>query len=132
VSATSPTPSPVKPKPRVKRVDRKQVRLVIVDPERGVEEDHRVRAIWDLLGKLDLSRFYGGIKAVEGRAGREHSGPAGADRALVVRPQPGHPRGAFLGRGVELRAGLPMVAGLGPHQLSHPERFRQRLRGRLG
>jgi transposase len=65
----------VKPKPRVKRVERKQVRLVIVDPERLVEEDHSVRAIWDLLGKLDLSRFYEGIKAVEGRAGREHSDP---------------------------------------------------------
>ena len=74
-ATSSPTPPPLKPKPPVKRLERKQVRLVIIDPERLVEEDHPVRAILDLLRKLDLSRFYEGIKAIECRAGRERSDP---------------------------------------------------------
>ena len=47
----------------------------MIDPDRLVEEDHPVRAIWDLLGRLDLSPFYEGIKAVEGRPGRDCSDP---------------------------------------------------------
>jgi len=40
-----------------------------------VEEDHPVRAIWDLLGQVDLSRFCAGIQAVQGRAGRDACDP---------------------------------------------------------
>jgi transposase len=60
---------------RLKPVDRQQVCFRVIDPERLVEEDHPVRAIWDLLEPLDLSRFYAGIRAVEGRAGREACDP---------------------------------------------------------
>ena len=60
---------------RLKPVDRQQVCFRVIDPERRVEEDHLVRAIWDLLQPLDLSRFYVGIRAVEGRAGRDPCDP---------------------------------------------------------
>ena len=40
-----------------------------------MEGDHAVRAIWDLVGRLDLSRFYGEIEAVEGEAGRPAMDP---------------------------------------------------------
>jgi len=61
--------------PRLKAVDRQQIRLRAIDPERLVEEDHPVRAIWELLGQRDLSRFAAGLKAVEGRPGREACDP---------------------------------------------------------
>lgn len=60
---------------RLKAIDRQQTVLRVIDPERLVEEDHPVRAIWELLGRLDLSPFYEGIKAVEGVAGRDRSDP---------------------------------------------------------
>ena len=71
----SPTAPPAERKLRLKSVDRQQVRLQMIDPDRLVEEDHPVRAIWDLMGRLDLSPFYEGIKAVEGRPGRDCSDP---------------------------------------------------------
>jgi transposase len=46
-----------------------------VEVERLIEEDHPARALWELVGRLDLSRYYAGIAAVEGRAGREHTDP---------------------------------------------------------
>jgi len=70
-----PTTPPVNRKPRLKPVDRRQVRLQVIDPEQLVEQDHPVRAIWHLLGRLDLSPFCEGIKAVEGKPGRDRSDP---------------------------------------------------------
>lgn len=73
--APSPTAPPAQRKVRLKPVDRQQVCLRMIDPERLVEEDHPVRALWDLLGRLDLSPFQEGIKAVEGQPGRDRSDP---------------------------------------------------------
>ena len=71
----SPTAPPVRRKLRLKPVNRHQVCLRMIDPDRLVEEDHPVRAIWDLLGGLDLNPFLEGIKAVEGQPGRDRSDP---------------------------------------------------------
>jgi transposase len=72
----SPTAGVVEPpKPRLKAIDRQQMRLHPVEVERLVEPDHAVRAIWELIGQRDLSGFYAPIKAVEGVAGREAIDP---------------------------------------------------------
>jgi transposase len=55
---------------RCKPIDRRQLMLRSVDVERLVEEDHPVRAIWELVGQVGLEPFYEGIGAVEGEAGR--------------------------------------------------------------
>jgi transposase len=71
--ATSGPPSPVGPEkrePRLKRVNRQQLLLRTVNVEELVESDHVVRALWELVGGLDLSRFSEDIEAVEGVAGR--------------------------------------------------------------
>jgi hypothetical protein len=60
---------------RLKPVDRQQISLRAIDPERLVDEDHPVRAIWDSRGRLDLRPFYVGIEAVEGHPGRDCSAP---------------------------------------------------------
>jgi transposase len=55
---------------RVQYVDRNQMVMQWIDVEELVESDHPVRAIWELTEKLDLSKFYRAIKAVEASAGR--------------------------------------------------------------
>src|SRR5262252_1249566 len=60
----------VKGKPRLKKPNRDQMMMAMIDVEELVPPDHPVRAIWQLVGSLDLSEFVEEIKAVEGRAGR--------------------------------------------------------------
>ncbi len=62
-------------RPRLAAVNRQQMVMRAVDVERLIEEDHPARAIWELVGRLDLSRYYAAIAAVEGRAGRDHTDP---------------------------------------------------------
>jgi len=59
----------------LKPVNCQQICLRAINPERLVDEDHPVRAIWDLRGRLDLRPFYPGIEAVEGRRERDFSDP---------------------------------------------------------
>ena len=62
-------------RPRLVAVDRRQMVLRAIEVELLIEEDHSARSIWELVGRLDLSRYYAEIGAVEGRAGREHTDP---------------------------------------------------------
>lgn len=55
---------------RSKPINRQQMLLRPVEVERLVEEDHPVRAIWELVGGLNLESFYVEIESVEGVAGR--------------------------------------------------------------
>src|ERR1700719_4353082 len=61
--------------PRLVAIDRRQLFLRTVDVEKLVEQEHCVRSIWELVGRLDLRLYYAQIAAVEGRAGREHTDP---------------------------------------------------------
>jgi transposase len=56
---------------RVKAVNRRQMMFREVSVEHLVEEDHPARAIWEFVGRMDLSAFYAPIKSVQGVAGRE-------------------------------------------------------------
>lgn len=60
----------VAPRARIKPVDRSQMMMRPVDVEGLIEEDHPARAIWEFVGKLDLSSYQKPIEAVEGVAGR--------------------------------------------------------------
>src|SRR4030066_207927 len=64
-----------KPEPSLQPINRQQLILRAVDVEQLVSEDHEVRAVWEFTGRLDLSRYYEDIKAVEGGAGREATDP---------------------------------------------------------
>ncbi len=61
--------------PRLVAIDRRQLFLRTVDVEKLVEQEHCVRSIWELVGRLDLRLYYAQIAAVEGSAGREHTDP---------------------------------------------------------
>jgi len=56
--------------PRYEPINRLQIVLEPVDVEQLIPEDHAARNIWSILGRLDLSRFCGPVKSVEGHAGR--------------------------------------------------------------
>ena len=62
-------------RPRLAAVNRRQLVMRTLDVELMIEEDHPARSIWELVGRLDLSRYYAGIGSVEGRAGRDHTDP---------------------------------------------------------
>jgi len=68
--AGHPAPPESQGEPRLQAVNRQQMVWRTVNVEQLIEEDHPARAIWELVGKLDLSSFYKGIGAVEGVAGR--------------------------------------------------------------
>ena len=55
---------------RCKVVERNQLFFRPVDVEKLVGPTHRVRAIWEFVGRLELSGFYASVEAVEGQAGR--------------------------------------------------------------
>jgi len=58
------------PRVRRKEINRQQLLLRPVEVEKLVERDHPVRAIWELVGRLNLELFYAAIEAIEGVAGR--------------------------------------------------------------
>lgn len=57
-------------RPRFEPIDRQQMVMRTVDVEQLVDQDHPVRAIWEFVGRLDLSSFCEQIRAVEGERGR--------------------------------------------------------------
>jgi transposase len=71
----APVPPPSPTPPRLQPVNREQLCWHAVDVERLVGPDHLVRAIWELVSRLDLSRYTRTVKAVEGVAGRDAYDP---------------------------------------------------------
>jgi transposase len=56
--------------PLIRLVNRQQMSWRAVDVEKLVGEDHPARAIWTLVGRLDLRRFYDGIESSTEEGGR--------------------------------------------------------------
>ena len=63
------------PKARVVEVNRAQTRLVMLDLEAMLPEDHPARAVWAYVERLDLREFHERIGSREGRAGRPATDP---------------------------------------------------------
>lgn len=60
---------------RLRQPNRSQVVLRMECPEDLVPDDHPVRVIWEVTGRLDLSGFYREIRSVEGQVGRDATDP---------------------------------------------------------
>src|ERR1700693_16690 len=56
--------------PLIRQVDRQQMSWRVIDVERLIGADHRARAIWTRVGRLDLSRFYESIESSVEEGGR--------------------------------------------------------------
>lgn len=65
--------------PLIRRINREQMMWRAVDVEQLIGEDHAARAIWELVGRLDLEDFYAGIECSEEEGGR----PAFDPRLLI-------------------------------------------------
>ncbi len=50
-------------KPLIRYVNRQQMSWRAIDVERLIGEGHPARAIWTLIGRMDLSHFYQGIES---------------------------------------------------------------------
>lgn len=60
---------------RVVTAERRQIELRPCDLESLLPADHRARAVWAMVERLDLSGFYVGIRARDGAAGRPATDP---------------------------------------------------------
>src|SRR4051812_28722733 len=60
---------------RVVEANRAQLRLVPLDLESMLAEDHQARAVWAFVERLDLGEFYSRILSREGSAGRPATDP---------------------------------------------------------
>lgn len=61
--------------PRLRLAERHQLSWQTYDVDSLIGPAHRARALWQFVGKLDLSGFYADIKAREGVAGRDATDP---------------------------------------------------------
>lgn len=66
-------------KPRYEVIDREQLCWRPIDIERLIGAEHPARAVWEFIGRLDLSPYQEEARAVEGKAGR----PGWEPRLLV-------------------------------------------------
>ena len=57
-------------KPLIRHVNRQQLSWRAVDVEQLISEDHPARAIWTLVGRLGLRRFYENVESSAEEGGR--------------------------------------------------------------
>lgn len=60
---------------RTQRPQRRQIEYRDLSLDQWLDEDHRVRYVWQYVESLDLSELYDGIKAVQGNVGRRPIDP---------------------------------------------------------
>lgn len=61
--------------PRLRTPQRDQIEMHWAALDELLEPDHQARIVWAAVGRLDLSRWLVGIKAVEGNVGRDATDP---------------------------------------------------------
>ena len=59
-----------KAKPRLREANRQQSAIIPINVETLISKEHDARAIWEMISQLDLSKWLGKIRSVEGVAGR--------------------------------------------------------------
>ncbi|MFN2441287.1 MAG: transposase, partial [Thermoanaerobaculia bacterium] len=62
-------------KPKIKPVNRGQLRFISLDLEVAIAEDSPVRAVWAFVERMDLTPFYESIRSLEGELGRPATDP---------------------------------------------------------
>ena len=84
-------------KPRYEAIDREQLCWRPIDIERLIGADHPARAVWEFIGRLDLSAYQQEVRAVEGKAGR----PGWEPRLLISLWVYGYSKGVGSARAIE-------------------------------
>src|SRR5437867_12066500 len=60
----------LKGQPKLRTVNREQTMLATIYVEELIAADHKARAMWQLVGQMDLSRFMEPLRTTQGCAGR--------------------------------------------------------------
>jgi transposase len=114
-------PAADSPAPRFVLINRSQLLLRPVDVERLIDEEHPARALWDLVGSLDLSLYHDASSAVEGRAGRPAIDPQLLIALWLYAYSKGISSAREISRQCEYEPGFSWLCGLEPvnhHTLS--------------
>src|SRR3984893_12272775 len=98
--------------PRFQAIDRTQIFLRTTDVESLIAQDHPARAIWILLGRLDLRRFYEGQRAIEGNVGRSAISPHLLLSIWIYSYARGVSSARQISREMEHEPGLQWLAGM--------------------
>ena len=102
------------PAPRLVSINRQQLLLRTVDVEQLVDDEHCVRSIWALVGRLDLRLYHAQIAAVEGSAGREHTDPQLLISLWLYAYSRGMSSARELARQCEYEPGCQWLCGMQP------------------
>src|SRR5678816_891811 len=100
-------------KARLKPINRQQMVMRTIDVERLVEADHPVRAIWEMLGQVDLNPFMRGVRAVEGRPGQATVDPRLLASLWIYAYSEGISSARELSRMCEYEPGCQWLTGMG-------------------
>jgi transposase len=98
--------------PKLKQINRSQLMMRAVDVERWVGADHAARAIWDLLGRMDLTKFYEKIRSREGEKGREANSPRLLASVWLYAYSKGISSAREIERQMEYEPGLMWLCGM--------------------
>ena len=97
---------------KLKTVDRRQTIMAFIDVEELIPTDHKARAIWELSGRMDLSRFIEPLRTMEGSAGRAAWDPRLLVSLWVYAYSEGIGAGREIGRVMQWNPGMQWLAGM--------------------
>ena len=105
---------PVGPKgqPKLRSVNRQQTTMAVVYVEELIPPDHKARAIWDVVGKMDLSGFCEPLQTTVGSAGRPAWDPRLLESLWVYAYSEGIGSAREIERLMEWEPGLQWLGGL--------------------
>jgi transposase len=109
--APQPKTPPAGERPRLQVVNRNQLILRTVDVEQLIGPEHPARAVWELLGQRDLSKFYNQIEATEGSAGRPARDPRLLLSLWICAYMEGTPSAREIARQCACNAGFQWLTG---------------------
>src|SRR6202158_4599358 len=109
--------------PLIRRVNRQQMSWRAVDVEKLIGDDHPARAIWGLVGRLDLSSFYRAIESSTEEGGRAAFDPHLLIRLWAYAYSQGIGSAREVARRCEYDPAFPWLTGVGGVEYTPPGRF---------
>jgi transposase len=97
---------------KLRSIDRSQTTMAVIYVEELIPADHKARAIWDLVGKMDLSRFTEPLRTTAGCAGRAAWNPQLLVSVWVYAYSEGISSAREIERLMEWEPGMQWLGGL--------------------
>ena len=97
--------------PKLRLINRNKIIVKQIDVERMLECGHPARAMWDLMGKVDLGLFHNAIRSQEGEKGRPSNDPRMLISVWLYAYSIGVSAGREIERQMEYEPGLMWLCG---------------------